>query len=58
MGVHGMTRVSTSLAAVGAASAVAGAFVLWGLGVALLVGAGLSIAAAVLFYDTAAGGRQ
>lgn len=53
-----MTRVSTSLAAVGAASAVAGAFVLWGLGVALLVGAGLSIAAAVLFYDTDAGGRQ
>ncbi|UYL86856.1 membrane protein [Gordonia phage RavenCo17] len=52
-----MTRVSTSLAAVGALSVVAGVFVLWGLGVALLVAGVLSIAAAVLFYDTAAGGR-
>lgn len=53
-----MTRVCSALAAVGVASAVAGAFVLWGLGVALLAGGGLALVGAVMFYDPKSGSGE
>lgn len=45
------TQAALILAVIASAAIVAGTAVLWGLGVALLVGGALGIVAAVLIYD-------